>query len=211
MNVTEKKPLTYADKLEADVKSRIVDDLALHVVTLKYSFGLYRHYRCQRPGYSNMAFDIVTWPGSLCYTGDMGDYLFQRTEDMIEFMRRSCMSYSYAAEKCVAHDGRLKEFREERLEEILKERLAESLADDGDGTFRVMRRGTFDDESVAEAIETIRQDYSTYSLPSDATKAMYDSGLWDGSDMPSCEEYTFRFLWALHAIKWFCGKVEAAA
>lgn len=200
------RKLTFTERREAEVKLRIGKDLCEHVIATKHCDGLYRHYRCQKPGTWNMGFDIVTWPGSLCYTGDMGDYLFQRTDDMIAFMRRSCMSYSYAAEKCVAHDGRLEEFREERMEEILSERLKES-ADDG-GTFRVMRQGSYRDESVADAIEKIRQQYSEYNLPYDATKAMYESGLWDGCDMPSCEVYTFHFLWALHALKWFCEKVE---
>lgn len=202
-----KHKFTFAEKREAEVKLRIDKDLAEHVITVKHSDGLYRHYRCQRPGTWNMGFDIVTWPGSLCYTGDMGDYLFQRTDDMIAFMRRSCMSYSYAAEKCVAHDGRLKEFREELMEEILVERIKES-ADDG-GTFRVMRQGSYRDESVADAVEKIRRQYSEYNSEFDATRAMYESGLWDGCDLPSCEVYTFHFLWCLHAIKWFCSKVEA--
>lgn len=209
MNITATKPKrkhTFAELREADVKLRIGKDLCDHTITVLHADGLYRHYRCQKPGTWNMGFDVVTWPGSLCYTGDMGDYLFQRTDDMIAFMRRSCMSYSYAAEKCVAHDGRLKEFCEERMEEILSERLKES-ADEG-GTFRVMRQGSSRDESVADAVAEIRRRYAEYSLPSDATKAMYESGLWDSCDLPSCEEYTFHFLWCLHAIKWFCGKVE---
>lgn len=201
---------TYAKSVEEVIKARIVNDLASHTITIRHEDGLYRHYRCSNGGSSNMYFDIVTWPGSLCFTGDMGDYLFQRTDDMIEFMRRSCMSYGYAAEKCVAYGGRLKEFCEDRFEEILAERLAESLADGGDGTFRVVRRGKAENEDVAEAIEKIRQEYSEYNSPFDATKAMHESGLWDTSELPSCEEYTFHFLWCLHALKWFCERVNSS-
>lgn len=191
------------------VKERIGNDLAHHTVTLKHSDGMYRHWRCQKPGTWVLGFDIITWPGSLCYTGDMGDYLFQRTNDMVAFMRGSCMSYSYAAEKCVAHDGRLKEWREERFREVLNERLAES----DDGTYTVMRRGEKRKESIAEKIEEIISEYENYGSRHDAEKAMYESGLWDGCDMPSCEDYTVHFLWCLHAIKWFCeqeaaGRVE---
>jgi hypothetical protein len=205
MTATKTKPMDS----KARVKERIGNDLAGHTITLLHGNGLYRHWRCQRPNTWNMGFDIVTWPGSLCFTGDMGEYLFQRTADMVPFMRESCMSYSYAAEKCTAHDGRLKEFSEERFEEILTERLKE--ADEEGGTFRVMRRGTFADENVADALEEIRNAYSQYSMASDATKAMYESGLWDGCDLPSCEVYTFHFLWCLHAIKWFTKKLETEA
>lgn len=196
------RKLTFAERREAEVKFRIAKDLCEHVITTKNCDGLYRHYRCQKPGTWNMGFDIVTWPGSLCYTGDMGDYLFQRADDMIAFMRTACNDHRYAAEKCVADGDGIKEFSEERFEEILADELKERK------TFRVMRQGSYRDESVANAVEEIRQQYSEYNLPHDATKAMYESGLWDGCDMPSCEVYTFHFLWALHAIKWFCEKVE---
>lgn len=181
---------------EALVKERIVNDLAEHTITLLHSHGMYRHWRCQKPGTWNLGFDIVTWPGSLCYTGDMGDYLFQRTTDMVAFMRRSCMDYGYAAQKCVAHDNQLKEWREEVFREVLTQRWEDADEDRKD--------------AVSEKIGEILDDYAIYDSPHDAVKAMYESGLWDGGDMPSCEDYTIHFLWALHAIKWFCDNVDTA-
>ena len=62
--------------------------------------------------------------------------------------------------------------------------------------------------AISDAIEEIRREYANYSSPQDAVKAMYESGLWDGGDLPSCEEYTFHFLWCLHAIKWFCQRLN---
>lgn len=186
---------------EKRVKERIANDLAQHTVTVRRADGLYRHWRCQKPGSWNMGFDIITWPGSLCYTGDMGDYLFQRTVDMVSFMRDSCMSYSYAAEKCVAHDGRLKEWREERFEEVLAERLAQGVE------YTVYRYDGSRIKRVQDAIDEIREAYGIYDSRHDAEKAMYESGLWDGADMPNCEDYSFHFLWCLHALKWFCERV----
>ena len=185
---------------EQRVKERIINDLANHTITVKHHDGLYGHWRCQKPGEWNMGFDIITWPGSLCYTGDMGDYLFQRTADMIAFMRGSCMSYSYAAEKCVAHDGRIKEWSEEQFDNVLAERLAESAE------FTVWRNGKSETMSVEKAIADIKSEYENYNSRHDADKAMYESGLWD--DMPRCEDWTFHFLWCLHALKWFCERVE---
>lgn len=188
---------------EKMVKDRIGKDLAEHVVTLKHAHGFYRHWRCQKPQSWFMGFDIVTWPGSLCYTGDMGDYLFQRTEDMIAFMKPGPKECSYLASKCVAGKDQIKEWSEERFDEILKERLREGK------TFRVMRQGSFRDESVKQAIVEIRRTYREYSHRFDAEKAMYESGLWDGCDLPSCEVYTMNFWWCLHAIQWFCEKLDA--
>lgn len=200
--------LRARDRNEAIVKERIVNDLKDHAITILHQHGLYRHYRCQKPGTWVLGFDVVTWPGSLCYTGDMGEYLYQRTDDMIAFMRGSAMSYSYVAEKCVAHDGRLKEWSEERFREVLAERLAES-AEDG-GEFTVVRHGGSVKESVAEKIVEIEQEYGNYQSRHDAEKAMYESGLWDGADMPSCEVWTVHFLWCLHALDWFCKNVGHA-
>lgn len=182
--------MNACSKREADVRERIANDLKHHVVTERHAVGLYRHWRCQKPDTWCMGFDIVTWPGSLCFTGDMGDYLFQRTADMVAFMESACKSYDYAAEKCVAHDGRLEEFSGELLEEVLAEVLAEK-------------------PDTAEAIQDIRSAYSECDNGHDAYRAMYESNLWDGCDMPSCEIYTFHFLWCLHAIKWFCAELNA--
>ena len=40
--------------------------------------GVYRHIRFKKPGTGCMHFDLVTWPGYLCYSGDMGCYVFCR-------------------------------------------------------------------------------------------------------------------------------------
>jgi hypothetical protein len=187
---------------EKRVEERIAHDLREHAITVRHSHGFYRHWRCQKPDSWNMGFDIVTWPGSLCYSGDMGDYLFQRTEDMVPFMRSVCMSYVYAAEKCVA--GITREWSEERFREVLAERLKEG------SEFTVYRHGKRETASVEEAVAEIEREYANYETRYDAEKAMYESGLWDGGDMPSCEDYTYRFLWCLHAIHWFCEKVWEA-
>jgi hypothetical protein len=134
----------------------------------------------------------------------MGEFLFQRTNDMVAFMRGSSMSYDYAAEKCVAsRDGTI-EWSEEKFREVLAERLKEC------DTFTVCRHGAQKEENVSEAVEQIEREYSNYSSQFDAEKAMYESGLWDGCDMPSCKDFTHRFLWCLHAIKWFCDRVVEA-
>lgn len=196
MTATKKK--TYATLLEERVAENVTRDLKDHVITVKHLDGMYRHWHCAHPGTSNQYFDIVTWPGSLCYTGDMGEYLFQRTTDMVAFMRCSAMSFSYAAEKCVADDGRLREWREEVFEEEL-----ETCLEYADG----------DDEQVAhvkERIEWIHDQIGGDDPQHESMAALYESGLVDGCDFPSCESYTYHFLWCLHAIKWFCDNVKDA-
>ena len=175
-----------------EVKRRIGNDLANHQITLLHNEGLYRHWRCRKPGTSNLGFDVITWPGFFCVTGDMGEYLFSRVADMLPFMHRSCMSYEYAAEKCLAHDGKLEEFDPERLTEWLDELEKEAQAEN-------------DTESL-EKINEVRDAYSQYEIESDAFKAIYESGL--DSDPPRFKRYTYHFLWVLYAIKWFCDSVN---
>ena len=86
-------------------------DVATHELTIIRDDGLYRHLRFKRPGSSCMYFDLITWPGHLCYTGDMGTYVFQRIEDMLEFFRRETkgealpINPGYWSEKVLATDG----------------------------------------------------------------------------------------------------------
>lgn len=174
---------------EQHVKEHIPNDLANHVIHVKHQDGLYRHYICQSPGTWNMGFCVVTWPGCLCYTGDMGEFLFERTEDMIAFMRGSCMSYCYAAEKCTAacRDG-IREFSPIEF----KKEVARAIAD-------------CDDPDMIEELEEVLT--AEHDNEHSAMEALFGTDYF-GGDLPDCNEYTERFLWCLHALKWFCEKLD---
>ena len=62
-------------------------DVAEHQMTVLRDDGVNRHVQFRRPGTICMGFELITWPGYLCYTGDMGTYVFRRLEDMFEFFR----------------------------------------------------------------------------------------------------------------------------
>lgn len=87
-------------------------DVKDHQMTVLRDDGLYRHIKFNVPGSSIMSFSLITWPGSLCYTGDMGTYVFQRLTDMFEFFAPNkqekksgeiFINKGYWAEKCEAH------------------------------------------------------------------------------------------------------------
>lgn len=69
---------------ESEVKDRFLRDIQEHELTVIRDDGVYRHLRFQKPGTSVMYFDLITWPGHLCFTGDMGSYLFSRVRDMCD-------------------------------------------------------------------------------------------------------------------------------
>lgn len=68
-------------------EQRFLNDVANHEMIIIRDDGVNRHVRFKRPNSSCMYFDLITWPGHLCYTGDMGSYVFRRLEDMFEFFR----------------------------------------------------------------------------------------------------------------------------
>ena len=60
-------------------------NVASHELTVNLDSGVYRDITIQRPGCSEMHYNITTRPGHLMFTGDMGDFIFQRTNDMFGF------------------------------------------------------------------------------------------------------------------------------
>ena len=82
-------------------------DVSKHEMNIIRDEGVYRHIRFKRPNTSNMYFDIITWPGNLCYTGDMGTYVFSRVEDMMYFFAQGkkdevVTNYYYWTQKLLA-------------------------------------------------------------------------------------------------------------
>lgn len=189
---------SYLERLTQRIDQVISRELANFVITTHFCTGLYRHWRCGLLDRCEQHFHIVTWPGSLCYTGDMGDYLFQRTEDMVTFMRQATRDPWYAAEKCVAAGSAVREFRKECMEEEFTYLLTNPDT-------------TAEDKAVlSDKLETIRDAYRMYESPADATRAAAESGLWDYGELPDWQTFSYRFLWALRAIRWFCDNVHNA-
>lgn len=172
------------------VKLIAARDLRDHKITLRYARGLYRHWRCQRLGSSVYYFDIVTWPGYLAFVGDMGDFVFARERDMVPFVFRACSDPHYLAQKCVAHSESLMDWSEE----VFSEHLAKVAAEHPE---------------EQEKLTEIRSAYEEYQSVHDAERAMHESGLWD--ELPSCRVFSFRYLWCLNAIEWFCANLRDQA
>lgn len=116
--------------LEKETAERFKRDTAKHAMTVLHDDGLYRHLRFHAPDSSFYWFDIVTWPGTLAFRGDVGaGYIFSRVEDMFTFFRRNGNEHGinpgYWAEKL--SDGG-KSVRE-HSEDVLKANLDPWLAD----------------------------------------------------------------------------------
>jgi hypothetical protein len=175
-------------------------DVAHHEMTVKHDDGLYRHLRFQKPGSWCMGFDIVTWPGYLSYSGNMGSYLFARIPDMLEFFRLKdgdCISHRYWAEKVHAVD------RCDGIKLYSSDRFVEAAED-------WMKVNEWPDD----AREAARDDVISraHDGEHEAMRAAMDfrHGRWWFEDFyeVSVREYSYRFLWCCYALPWAVRKYD---
>lgn len=180
-------------------KETFLQHVENHKINIKHDDGVYRHI-VMSDGSSNRRYEITTFPQHLCYTGDMGSFVFRRVEDMFTFFRGDINS-EYAINPGYWH---------EKVE-----------AEDRDGgsveyspqAFRDVIMGYLSDASEvldAEQIQTIWQEIKCDVNPwlEDHEIRAYDAAdkfecegftfvdLWDSN----FKEYTYRFIWCLYAI-----------
>lgn len=168
-----------------------------HTAEIVLDHGLHRHVRCRVNDQWHMAFDVVTWPGYLSISGDMGTFVFSSIDDMFTFFRGHFdnPNRGYWAEKLTAvcrTDGHEK-FSHEKFAERVREQLEECTNSD----FR---------EEV-ESILSHMDDYTEVELLRQLSEV--DDGDWF-SDF--CEvrnnEHTVRYQWACHAIPWAIAQYD---
>lgn len=204
-------------------------DVAAHEMTVIRDDGVYRHIRFKRPSTTSFYFDLITWPGHLCYTGDMGTYVFSRTRDMLEFFRcaqedtrlpegrKLVINPQYWSEKLQAADcngasiGRSKVFSAEKFKAAVSELRLGWIREAGLG--KAARRELWDavrDEVLGAAKE---DELAALSAARDFYHSDSESGRWfDFSTIWGCDlkEYTYRFIWCCYALAWAIDQYDNA-
>ena len=184
------------------IKETFLKDVANHRMTVIRDDGIYRHIRFGEPGTRCMQFDLLTWPGYLCYTGDMGAYVFFRVEDMFDFFRGSDLAINpwYWSEKVEAHcrDG-VEEYNAERFREAINDALDAMEADD-ELREAVADQVLSNDEFEVEA----RRAADEFTWPQDDPGRPGEYVFVDFWET-DLNDYTFRFLWCCYAIVWGIG------
>lgn len=86
---------------------RFKHDVAKHKLQVVRDDGMFRHLVMKKPDSSDLHFNITTWPGYLCISGDMGCFVFNRLPDMFSFFRTDagCINPGYWQEKLQAGAG----------------------------------------------------------------------------------------------------------
>lgn len=184
-------------------------EITNHEMQVIHAEGVHRHIRFKSPGTLNLYFDLITWPGHLCITGDCGTYVFQRTEDMFNFFRGNELKINpaYWGEKLqsICQHGGYKRysreaFRENVLEEYKQFVAAEELSDDAKAELlssleeEVLSQDEFEIEAIHAATGFNHPEFNMQDF-------------WE----VDCTEYTTHYLWNLWAIVWGIKKYDDAS
>lgn len=205
---------------------RFMRDVKDHTISILRDDGIYRHIRFRRPDTITMGFDLVTWPGVLCYTGDMGTYVFSRLPDMFEFFRVDWenakdshlpINPGYWSEKLLAVDsgiqnGSALKFSKDKFVEIITGQVSDWIEDhdlsDKDAEYL---RSTVKEE-VLKSIDMIDPDDWRHALrlASNFTckvnkEDFYFDGLWDYN----YGDFADSLIWCCHAIVWGIDQYDA--
>lgn len=202
-------------------------DISRHQLIVHHDDGVYRHITGKRPGTSCMHFNVVTFPGYLAYTGDMGAYTFCRTHDMFTFFRQKPGRFGYInphywAEKLeatncngenVSHGAA--EWSDDRFKEVITEYFNDHFASCEPDEYDTEEERTKFAEMKAEVWEQIQDEiFGCDNLEHEGYTAARDfnhkesglefNDLWDHR----FTDWSRSFLWACYAITWAITKYD---
>jgi hypothetical protein len=184
-------------------EERFLQDVAEHKMTVLRDEGYYRHVRFQEPGTGVLQFDLVTWPGYLCYCGDMGEFVFRRIPDMFVFFRTDRPGiqpdFYYWKQKCVAadRDGGIENYSPNKFISAVNQCLDDAEASDAvrrDAKYMVLSRADDGEHAAMDAALEFRS--GNFRL-----EAFWECNL---------KEPSYRFVWACYAIAWGVQHYDAA-
>ncbi len=184
---------THEFKLIEKWRHMCADRFANHIIHCDLSHGMYRSWRCGILNQNHDSFVITTIPGSLIITGDVGDLIVTRCDDMIAWCRKSISDIDYFAEKVVNSidtKSYSHEVAREWIEDMIQE-LENETEYDGSGER---------DEHLSSLRDMLDRDLSDYS-----ERMILDElhDCWTGSDCPRFITWNKNFLACYFAIKWF--------
>lgn len=189
--------------MDTCTEERFLKDVAEHKMTIMRDDGINRHVRFRKPNSSDMFFDLITWQGCLCYTGDMGTYVFRRLDDMFVFFRSShpCQS---------PEDRHLKinpSYWSEKLEAIDR---CDGLKKYDADMVRQYFHDWMNDNNASEELRLAIQE-EIINIADDGAQAVHDAAtdFEHEGDQPfqdfweaEMEKYVHRFIWCCYAMAW---------
>lgn len=191
-------------------EERFLKDVSTHKIEIIRDDGVDRHIRFKRENSYAYGFDLITWKGHLCYTGDMGTYVFARIEDMFDFfiMDKSDFNHSgnrklninpgYWAEKVLSVDKHygIKEYSSELFESTIKEAFRDYFEDEEDIEKKDKCWNEIESKVLSYSDES--EECAMRVVINFECDGFEFTDLW-GLDF---KEYTVHYIWCLYAIVW---------
>lgn len=198
-------------------EEQFLKDVAKHQLTVMHDEDSRRHLRFQIPGTICMSFDIITWPGYLCYTGDMGTFVFSRLRDMFDFFRMEgkdrhylkrhlAINPHYWAEKIEAADkhGGVTEYSPQKFEREVRRWLKKDRR--GEGKTPKKLWDAVEDDVLSEAHNG---EYAARLACTQFCLEGYEDVFQDFWEI-DLHEYTHHFLWCCYALVWGIQQYDRA-
>lgn len=190
-------------------EERFLGDVKNHSMEVLRDDDVSRHLSFTNNGSSCYRFDLITWPGHLCVTGDCGTYVFQRLTDMFQFFRMDDNDFNkrsdrklninphYWGEKLlsVGTNAGYMEFDEEAFRERVEDHFADHMDCEEN-----------DPEELNEIWEDIdslilsetHDEHAAYQAVTDfECNGFQFEDFFDGG---GTQCHTFHYIWCLYAI-----------
>jgi len=194
-------------------KENLHENFLSDVKDFKYTIlaedGVNRHIRFKKDDSLCYWFDLITWEGHLCITGDVGTYVFSRITDMFNFFNDDNINDHYKKSKvlkinphywgeklqAISKQGGYEQFSEELLKENIDEAFSVWAEDKSQDVIDEMRYKV-DEEIISLISDDEREAYdSVYSFEH------YDEVFPDFFEYNN-NEFTRSYIWCLYAIVW---------
>ena len=186
------------------IREQFEKDVAKHELLVRHENGAYRHLYFGAPGTNCDSFSVVTWPGHLALTGDRGDYLFRRENDMVQFFRKldnggGAPNLRYWAEKCVA--GATKEYAPKAMQYQIACQQRRALIEYSSCLDAAGRQHLWD------AYEDLKREcgYSQEEAFCAVSQWRYDEDditlRVDTAELGDCKQHTYGFVWAYYGLR----------
>jgi hypothetical protein len=181
-------------------KESFLKDVSGHTMTILLDQGVHRHLLFKNPGSGYFHFHIVTYPGALVFSGDMGCYVFERLNDMFDFFTESKPNLGYWAEKVEAEckTSKVSKFSFERFKATVLEEVEDHISESG---WSVAAKEALRKDVNEELKCRENNPYDCFQWAGDFEHEG-EEGNFSFQDFweHNCDEYTPRFVWCCWAI-----------
>lgn len=202
-------------------EERFLNDVKAHRMFTIRDDTFNKHIHFNRLGDHICHFDLITWPGYLCITGDYGTYVFSRISDMFEFFRTD-QSYKdahpdrklfinpdYWGQKLlsICKMGGYKEFDKNAFKERVVERYEEFTKYDDKDEYWIAQLWEEIDARVLSKIDEGEHAACAAIQNFDSGSFQFEGFFDDDEDY---KKPTFHYIWCLYAIAWGIEQYDKA-